>query len=109
MKVTFKKGLPGLEEYKDYELKEIEGGEEFKLLQCNEKEEFDALTGLVLMPVSVLCCVLRNRRQLQHCTAGIFLWRRGRTCCAGKQHYFPLGRSKGIFPHGELFLYGRSQ
>ena len=38
MKVTFKKGLPGLEEYKDYEIKEIEGGEEFKLLQCNEKE-----------------------------------------------------------------------
>ena len=45
MKVTFKKGLPGLEAYKDYEIKEIEGGEEFKLLQCNEKEEL----GLVII------------------------------------------------------------
>ena len=45
MKVTFKKGLPGLDEYKDYEIKEIEGGEEFKLLQCNEKKEL----GLVII------------------------------------------------------------
>ena len=41
MKVTFKKGLPGLDEYKDYEIQEIEGGEEFKLLQCNEKKEYE--------------------------------------------------------------------
>ena len=45
MKVTFKKGLPGLDEYKDYEIKEIEDGEEFKLLQCNEKKEL----GLVII------------------------------------------------------------
>ena len=45
MKVTFKKGLPGLDEYKDYEIQEIEGGEEFKLLQCNEKKEL----GLVII------------------------------------------------------------
>lgn len=45
MELTFEKGLLGLEVYKDYELKDIEGIESFKLLQSKDEEGI----GLVLM------------------------------------------------------------
>lgn len=51
MEILFKKGLPGLEDYKRYELEDIEGTCEYKLLQSKEIDEL----GIVLTsPFSVV-------------------------------------------------------
>ncbi|WP_143316408.1 flagellar assembly protein FliW [Clostridium sp. HBUAS56017] len=51
MKIVFKNGLLGLEEYKNYELQDIEGMEPYKLLQSTDNKDL----GLVVISPFEFC------------------------------------------------------